>query len=101
MSELGFVIFELAGEPYAIERQALEEAHQRALALLPRLAKPSAELPTQRLCTAQELEQATSVPATWWEHAARLGTVPCYRLGKYVRFSLAEAVEASRHERRG
>jgi hypothetical protein len=49
---------------------------------------------TDCLLTADQLEARTSVPASWWETAARRGEVPHFRLGKYVRFRMADAVAA-------
>ena len=45
------------------------------------------------LLTAVEIAEMLSVPRTWVWEAARTGRLPCYRLGKYVRFSLPEVLE--------
>ena len=50
--------------------------------------------PPGELLTAEQLEQRTSVPASWWETAARENRVPHRRIGKYVRFRFDE-VEAA------
>jgi hypothetical protein len=48
------------------------------------------------LLTAEQLEQRTSVPASWWETAAREGRVPHRRIGRYTRFLFAEVEQAFR-----
>lgn len=45
-----------------------------------------------KLHTADELATLLNVPATWLYRAAREGSIPHVRLGRYVRFDLA-AVE--------
>lgn len=42
------------------------------------------------LLTAEQLAERTSVPANWFEQAAREERVPHHRLGRYVRFRLSE-----------
>ncbi len=51
---------------------------------------------TMQIVDAAGAEAATGVPASWWLEAARRGDIPHLRLGKYVRFDLAEVVEAVR-----
>ena len=45
------------------------------------------------LLTAEQLEQCTNVPASWWEQAARERRVPHARIGRYVRFRFADVAE--------
>jgi hypothetical protein len=45
------------------------------------------------LLTAEQLESRTSVPASWWEQAARENRVPHTRIGRYVRFEFAAVAE--------
>jgi len=45
---------------------------------------------TERLLTAAELAERLAVPKTWILESARSGAMPCVRLGRYVRFDLAD-----------
>ena len=45
---------------------------------------------TERLLTAAELADLLAVPKTWILESARSGAMPCVRLGRYVRFDLAD-----------
>ena len=48
---------------------------------------------TERLLDAKEIAERLGVPETWVRESARSGAIPCVRLGRYVRFDLAD-VEA-------
>ena len=48
---------------------------------------------SERLLTAPELAERLAVPKSWILESARSGAMPCVRLGRYVRFDLAD-VEA-------
>lgn len=48
---------------------------------------------TERLLDAREVAERLGVPETWVRESARSGAMPCVRLGRYVRFDLAD-VEA-------
>jgi hypothetical protein len=53
------------------------------------------------LLTATELAERTRVPASFWENAARTGTVPHRRFGKrWVRFCLSEVLECPAYQQR-
>jgi excisionase family DNA binding protein len=45
---------------------------------------------SERLLTAAELAERLAVPKTWILESARSGAMPCVRLGRYVRFDLAD-----------
>jgi excisionase family DNA binding protein len=45
---------------------------------------------SERLLTAAELAEHLAVPKTWILESARSGAMPCVRLGRYVRFDLAD-----------
>jgi len=51
---------------------------------------------SEALLDASGMAAATGVPASWWESAARAGTVPCHRIGRWVRFDYAEVHAATR-----
>lgn len=48
----------------------------------------------QNLKTAQELAEVLNVAVTWVWRAARLGLIPCIRVGKYMRFDLQAVLVA-------
>jgi len=45
---------------------------------------------TERLLSADELAERLGVPAKWPLAQARAGNLPCVRLGRYVRFDVAD-----------
>ena len=52
------------------------------------------------LLTAEEMESLTAVKSAWFLEGARAGTVPHYRIGRYVRFDLAEVRDSTRFRSR-
>jgi excisionase family DNA binding protein len=48
---------------------------------------------TDRLIDASDVAERLGVPVSWVCESARSGAIPCVRLGRYVRFDLAD-VEA-------
>jgi hypothetical protein len=82
-------------DPLALTREQLEEAHCRARELLPASQTP-ASAPTERLVDAAALAAVTALPQSWLEDQARRGRLPSLRLGKYVRFEVAETLAALR-----
>jgi excisionase family DNA binding protein len=48
---------------------------------------------TERLLDAKEIADRLGVPESWIRESARAGVIPHVRLGRYVRFDLAD-VEA-------
>ena len=42
----------------------------------------------ERLLDAKEIAERLGVPESWVRESARLGAMPCVRLGRYVRFDL-------------
>jgi excisionase family DNA binding protein len=48
---------------------------------------------SDRLLDAVEVADRLGVPVSWVRESARSGAIPCVRLGRYVRFDLAD-VEA-------
>jgi len=45
-----------------------------------------------RLLTVEELARQLQVPRSWIYQHTRLGTIPCVRIGKYVRFDHQEVI---------
>ena len=50
------------------------------------------EVPVEKLVDVREMAQILNVPVSWLYERTRLGTVPCVRIGKYVRFDPAEVL---------
>lgn len=45
---------------------------------------------TGRLLDAKAIAERLGVPESWVRESARSGSIPCVRLGRYVRFDLAD-----------
>jgi excisionase family DNA binding protein len=45
---------------------------------------------TERLLDANEVADRLGVPVSWVRESARSDAMPCVRLGRYVRFEVAE-----------
>ena len=70
--------------------QQFAEAEQSGREIGPAPPADAAPVSHDELLTAEQLEQRTNVPASWWEQAARERRVPHARIGRYVRFRFAE-----------
>jgi hypothetical protein len=68
------------------------------------LVRPAARItledPRTELVDAVQLERRTGVPASWWMSQARERRVPFRKLGRYVRFDLAEVMNCDAYRRR-
>lgn len=66
------------------------------------LIRPSESAPTKQveLVDADQLEERTRIPASWWMTQARERRIPFRKLGRYVRFDLAEVMECDAYRRR-
>jgi len=87
---------DFCGQPLALSDEEFEAARVRGSELM---VAPRHQVDDEIL-DAAGMEQRTDVPATWWLEAARQGTVPHLRFGKYCRFSLRDATEAAKERRR-
>jgi hypothetical protein len=93
------------GEFLALTPAELAQARDRARAVLgagwagSNVAAVTTQSP-EKLCTAKEMEGLTGVPGTWFLETARGGAVPHHKLGKYVRFQIAEVLACSRYRSR-
>lgn len=61
-------------------------------------AAPAPPLP--ELVDADQLEASTGIPSSWWMTQARERRVPFKKLGRYVRFDLAEVMACDAFKRR-
>lgn len=76
----------------ALEESQFKEALELGRELLPSDHSGAG----RRLLDYDGLEAETGVPRSWWKDACRTGRVPCFRIGRYVRVDLNEALEAAR-----
>jgi hypothetical protein len=60
---------------------------------------PAAEAAPRKLIDAEQLEEITGVPATWWASQARERRLPFHKFGKYVRFDINEVFESDEFKR--
>jgi excisionase family DNA binding protein len=74
------------------EAEALELLRQAVGLLLD--ARRRREPVAEPLVDAAELARYLSLPVSWIESAAREGSIPCYRAGRWTRFRASE-VEAT------
>lgn len=56
--------------------------------------------PAVELLDADQLEQRTGIPSSWWMTQARERRIPFRKLGRYVRFDLAEVMACAAYRRR-
>ena len=63
-------------------------------------ACPAPERLGAELVDAEQLEQRTGIPASWWMTQARERRVPFRKFGRYVRFDLAEVMACDAYKRR-
>ena len=67
-------------------RQAVKEAMQEA----------NGNGNTAELLTPEDLADRLKVPLSWVYEQSRQGNIPTHRLGRYLRFSLAEVLESQK-----
>ena len=53
----------------------------------------------RKLIDVQEMARILNVPVSWLYERTRLRTIPCVRIGKYVRFDPAEVLAFFRKQR--
>jgi hypothetical protein len=80
----------------ALTAEEFESGLRRGLALTSSTATAPAANGDAHLCTAEQMEASTGVPATWFLEAARAGTVPHHKIGRYVRFRADEVFSFTR-----
>src|SRR5437764_10397055 len=76
-------------------REALAEGAQ--LSVVP-ATSPAAAAP--KLVSAEDMEAATGVPASWFASQARERRIPFRKLGRYVRFNPEEVMACEALQRR-
>lgn len=84
----------------ALTPETFRAALEAGTALTPSSrAAASAEPPT-KLLSADELEERTGIPASWFATQARERRIPFHKLGRYVRFSFEEVMACEAFRRR-
>jgi hypothetical protein len=63
-------------------------------------AVPAARETESELVDAEQLEERTRIPASWWMSQARERRIPFRKFGKYVRFNLEEVLACDAYQRR-
>jgi excisionase family DNA binding protein len=53
---------------------------------------------TPELFTAEELAERMKLPVSWVYEQSRQGNIPTHRIGRYLRFSLAEVLESQKNK---
>ncbi len=53
----------------------------------------------EKLVDVREMARLLNVPVSWLYERTRLGTIPCIRIGKYVRFEPAEVLAFFRKQK--
>ena len=81
------------GRWLGLTSEQFAEAEQAGRELRPAPTSRDPAPSHDELLTAEQLEERTNVPASWWEQAAREHRVPHARIGRYVRFRFAEVAE--------
>ncbi len=78
----------------ALTREQLDAALFAARGLHSQASEPPSQSTPEepRLLTAERLEQLTEVPASWWMTQARERRIPFRKIGRRVRFVLAEVL---------
>lgn len=75
------------GELLALDLDEYMRAAARGRELVPQVSRgTTAEL--DRIVTAEQAEELTSVPASWFLEQARKGEIPHLKFGKYPRFEM-------------
>jgi len=59
------------------------------------------EAAVEKLVDVREMARILNVPVSWLYERTRLGTIPCIRIGKYVRFNPPEVLAFFRKQKGG
>lgn len=88
------------GRWLALTPETFRAALEAGSSLVPSPHSLAPPEPTQKLLSAEELEERTGVPASWFATQARERRIPFRKLGRYVRFALEEVIECETFRRR-
>ena len=90
MSDSPLIVVEVMGQPAAFTVAQLEEARMLARELIPSPAASPAASGSEPLLDAEACAKQLGVTGRWLEDGARLGIVPHYKLGRFIRFRVSE-----------
>ncbi|MGH9643443.1 MAG: hypothetical protein ACRD3Q_13590 [Terriglobales bacterium] len=88
------------GRWLALTSEAFRAALAEGQHLSASAAPSSAAKATSKLISAEEMQEATGVPASWFAAQARERRIPFHKLGRYVRFNLEEVMACEALQRR-
>lgn len=102
MADLVLVVVPGLG-PLAMTPDALRAARVRGREVFGEVDAPTVatDAAAPALVDAADLEGRTGIPATWWMAQARERRVPHQRIGRRVRFDLAEVMASEAVRKRG
>jgi hypothetical protein len=83
------------GQWLALSPETFREALEAGTAAMPSPAQAKGADPTQKLASAAEMEVATGVPASCFAAQARERRIPFRKIGRYVRFDVAEVLASA------
>src|SRR4030065_533749 len=89
------VLIQFRDEFLALSPEQFHEALERGRTLMTTHAKSDTCHVDDRIVDAAGAAAITSVPESWFEERARRGDIPHLRFGKYVRFRIADVLEAA------
>jgi len=97
-TEATAIVIPFGAEFLVLTSEQFEAARKLGRTLVP-VASPCRETSLgDEILDAEGMEQRTGIPDSWWLDQARRSAIPHIRAGKYVRFSLSEALAAVRRE---
>jgi hypothetical protein len=89
------------GRWLALTAEAFAEALQAGATAMPSPARSQCvEGGATKLASADDMEAATGVPASWFAAQARERRIPFRKIGRYVRFDVAEVLASEALQRR-
>jgi len=87
--------------PLAMTPEQLRSARAKGRELLGDDAPAPTAATSPALLTAEQLEESTGIPASWWMSQAREHRVPHQRIGRRVRFVMADVMASDAVRKRG
>ena len=84
----------------ALTPETFREALEAGATLTPSPRATAASDMPAKLLSAEDLEERTGVPASWFATQARERRIPFHKLGRYVRFSFEEVMACEAFRRR-
>lgn len=89
------VVVPFGSEFLALPPDDFKKALELGRVLMPAQMKPDSDQVNNRIVDAAGAAEITGVPESWFEERARRGDIPHLKFGKYVRFRIADVLEAA------